>query len=298
MNRTSATDLQALHHPAVRDLAWACFRPGMLDLPCSMSIPELDERRWSWLQALDHSPEPLLTCLAGQRSSRLGLYFERLWQFFLEQDPAYDLLAHNVPVRVGGRTLGEFDLLYFCHRRQRAVHLELAMKFYLGDDRHRHTASANDSWLGPNSRDRLDLKLERLLQHQVSLGRSDAGREALAELGVQAPLEEVHIAGRLYRHITSSMPAPPGYRDSQALQRWCRAAESGPFLERSTGLTWRALDRGQWLAPVRQAELAMSLPQPGETLPRPLQLAGFTKEGLEAQRLFIVPDHWPESPAD
>jgi len=172
MNATSATDLLAsvlakLKQPAVRDLAWTCFNPGLMNLPDSMSPPALDSRRRQWLAKLDHDPEALLDCLAGQRSPRLGLYFERLWYFFLSEDPGFDLLAHNLPVREGGRTLGEFDLIYFCHARQRAVHLELALKFYLGYGNYADNTSPTRAWLGHNSKDRLYLKLERLQGHQV-----------------------------------------------------------------------------------------------------------------------------------
>ncbi|WP_265309277.1 DUF1853 family protein, partial [Pseudomonas aeruginosa] len=41
----------------------------------------------------------------------LGLYYEHLWQFALEQAPDVRLIAANLPVRDGGHTLGELDLL-------------------------------------------------------------------------------------------------------------------------------------------------------------------------------------------
>ena len=66
---------------------------------------ELDAQRRRWLVQLDEQPEPLLAHLAARRSRRLGLYFESLWHFFLQQDPATDLLATNLAVRTADRTL-------------------------------------------------------------------------------------------------------------------------------------------------------------------------------------------------
>ena len=128
------------HTREVRDLAWACFSPPLLLSP-GLAQPEeavsncglgLTDARRSWLERLDRDARPLLEHLARRRGSRLGIYFEQLWHFFLTEDPAVDLVAHNLPVRADGRTIGEFDCLYYCRERRRHVHLELAVKYYLG----------------------------------------------------------------------------------------------------------------------------------------------------------------------
>ena len=124
----------------VRDLAWACFSPPLM-LTAQLGIDSaglvnchlgMTTERAAWLAELDRDPSALLGFLADNTSGRLGIYFERLWQFFLQQDPQVELLAHNLPIHDSGRTLGEFDCLYHCHQRQCDVHLELAVKYYLG----------------------------------------------------------------------------------------------------------------------------------------------------------------------
>ena len=120
----------------VRDLAWACFSPSPMhshDLAaidqtianCGLRLSPARER---WLVDLDRQPEPLHRHLSALHNNRLGLYFERLWHFFLQQDPLVDLLAHNLAVRTPQKTIGEFDCLYYCHQRARHFHLELAVK--------------------------------------------------------------------------------------------------------------------------------------------------------------------------
>ena len=139
MNPGADTLIPCFRTPAVRDLAWACFSeplflckglpPGAGPLQnCTL---QLTPERAQWLERLDREPAALLAQVEETRKGRLGLYFEHLWHFFLRQDPAVDLLAHNLPVRHGTRTLGEFDCLYYCHQRQQYIHLELAVKFYL-----------------------------------------------------------------------------------------------------------------------------------------------------------------------
>ena len=103
----------------VRDLAWACFSPALFHSEelsdegqnianCGLSLTEL---RQNWLRALDLRPAPLHEHLSKLHSSRLGLYFESLWHFFLQSDSEVDLIAHNLPIRDEGRTVGEFDCL-------------------------------------------------------------------------------------------------------------------------------------------------------------------------------------------
>ena len=105
---------------AVRDLAWACFSPALLhsnvladadqDIAnCGLSLSPAREQ---WLMEIDRHPEELLRHLSKLHNKRLGLYFESLWHFFLQQDPQVDLIAHNLAVRTPHKTVGEFDCLY------------------------------------------------------------------------------------------------------------------------------------------------------------------------------------------
>jgi len=290
----------------VRDLAWACFSAPLID--CA----ELDDRptlyncdfpltaaRRQWLEELDRAPAPLEEWLDDAGSGRLGLYFEKLWQYFLQQDGEVELLAHNLPVRDGTRTVGEFDAIYYCRRRQRHVHLELAVKFYLK----RGGASPDwRSWLGPNSQDRLDRKLQRLRQHQMRLAASPAGHTALKALGVDAVLHEMEVKGRLYQHPGEPRLPPPAASAELALQRWLYLGEIDRAL--SGEGDYRLLQRRQWLAPVRRddtpqpaaGKLRAQLEDSLVRSARPQQIARFDG-ALEVERLFIVPDDWPRTRA-
>lgn len=111
--------LDELHHPAVRDLAWTLLAPPLLRRTPEPQRHPLAASRWrqeperlaAWLREQERQPQHLAAWLAQWPRQRLGLYYEHLWQFALEQAPDVRLIAANLPVRDGGHTLGELDLL-------------------------------------------------------------------------------------------------------------------------------------------------------------------------------------------
>ena len=188
-----------LKTPVVRDLAWAGFAAPLLQIEhlsgqkAAISSPVLLwEGFWQeTLARLDHDPAPLLLHLEQRRGKRLGLYFESLWHFLLGEDPQTEVLATNLPVHENGRTVGEFDCLYYCARREQSIHLELAVKYYLGNP-------ADGTWLGPGCNDHLDRKLDHLLQQQIRLSRHSASQDLLAKLGATEPALEIGLKGYLF----------------------------------------------------------------------------------------------------
>lgn len=290
--------IETLQTPAVRDLAWACFSPslivsqavaaaGMNIANCGLS---LDEHRREWLERLDHMPRALLRHLESLRSRRLGLYFEALWHFLLEQDDRIELLGHNVPVRDGGRTIGEFDCLYYCHERQQHFHLELAVKFYLGLPRADDTGvhSHWNRWLGPGGHDRLDLKLEHLLQRQMLLGQHPRAKKVLQELGIGQMELEMEIKGRLFNRDDQLIPPPHGYNNALPLSRWTTVKE----VDKNT--QYAVLEKQHWLATVTPASGLCPLTPPLPAPSSPRLIATLDQRGYELERFFIVPEHWPE----
>lgn len=307
------TAIDVYQTQSVRDLAWSCFAPPLLRVErLGQTQPpvigdaafSLTAERSQWLRALDRDPAPLLHHLNARKSSRLGLYFEALWHFFLAQDTRVDLLAHNLPVRDNGRTLGEFDCIYFCHTRQRHIHLELAVKYFLGiaGGVAGSVAGGEARWYGPNSQDRLDLKLSHMLDHQIRLGQAPQAKTALAELGVTALDREIALHGYLFQPA-EALPAPAGVAPDYRFGRWVARGELTKFLQSLPTHRYLVLPRLRWLAPVAlqagdeplqaaQLSSAVSLqPQRGF---RPRLVAVLDEQGCETTRFFIVPDHWPE----
>ena len=297
---------------AVRDLAWACFSRPMLSIAkiagengyvtdCGLALTPARQR---WLQQLDDNPAPLLAWVERQPGSRLGLQFERLWHFFLEQDPTVELVAHNLPVRDRGRTLGEFDVIYWCHQRQRHFHLELAVKFYLA---HRDLTTTEPrsqwrEWLGPNAKDRLDLKLDQLLHRQIRLGEQIQGRAQLAKLGITDLCREIAIKGYLFQSLGDPLPPPPGVTPPPEYAQWLPLAGLQRFLAELQAPQFLILPKSRWLSPaaagvqdelISRSILAERLHSALTITRRAMLVAAIDPDGVEQCRFFVTPDGWP-----
>ncbi|MDJ0878554.1 MAG: DUF1853 family protein [Halieaceae bacterium] len=279
--------------PYVRDLAWAGFSPLLMRGPGLAGAGLEFNTFWrDHLAQLDAKPDTLREFLGDTPSGRLGLYYERLWHYLLLQDPDTKLLAHNLPVQDGRRTVGEFDCLYWCRRRESHVHLELAVKFYLG-------VPGTDVWLGPGQHDRLDQKLHHLTSHQSRLAMHPAAKTALRKLGIEECQGVVDIKGYLFAP-ENGMPAPEYHHAANELRHWHTLTEFSE-LHADGDMDWQEIPRRRWLAPyasedgpVRSSdELMEMLESQLQGDGRPVQLAACDDHGREQTRCFVTPDDWP-----
>lgn len=313
MNLPPLADLLPdLLQPQVRDLAWAMLSPPMLSSAPGPQRHPLAASRWGsspdelaqWLYQLDTRPEGLQAWLDQGRSRRLGLYYERLWQFALCQAEDIELLRANLPIVQNGRTMGELDLLI---RDDEGVHhLELAVKFYLGlkyGDRTLH-----NQWVGPNSSDRLDIKLRHTCSHQLQLSNTPDAREVLGEITGSTINSAFWLAGYLFQPWQHEPTLPEGANPGLLLGFWLHSSD-WPSYRHNTLQTypeshWLPLSRSAWLAPARVDEMALYPPDEFESwsanvpqLSRPQLLVCLSPSvgghWLERERVFLVPDNWP-----
>lgn len=299
-------------HAVVRDLAWTLASPPLINV----NVPGTHwlDQDWGrrafdasrdWLQALDRDPSPLHAALA-RRPGRLGSYFESLLDAWLDWpgNPLYRRRHHGLQVRIGKLTAGEFDFLVEDRTTGALQHWEVAVKFYLGivpggDPAH---------WVGPGLQDRLDLKLDRLQRHQLTLGRLPQAQALLASLGLPSPVPVALLRGRLFypAHACPAdwtpAPAAPGH-----LRGWWMPA--GDFLATfpDPTLGWMRLPREHWLAPVDLAPghdgVRIGEPGTAAALVEAWQAAADNRaaavvglvDGREVTRGFITPPSWPRT---
>jgi hypothetical protein len=298
---------------AVRDLAWAVFSPNLVHiaaLPNTRAAVhdchfELTTRRRLWLEQLDRNSDTLAAHLAQRSTHRLGLYFEQLWHFFLSADPEVELIAHNLPIRDEGRTLGEFDVIYFCQRRDTHVHLELAVKYYLGAN----PQTEEPIWLGPDRRDHLDNKLVHLLHRQIGLSDAPAASARLQELGIDSLEREISLKGYLFQPLQDPLRSPQAYNRECVFGHWAhlglldRLTDS--LQDNASASHFMRLQKMQWLSPAQTNPASILIPPTllqtevaalFADIPYPVLIAALDAHGSETARFFVTPDSWPEQP--
>ncbi len=211
---------------------------------------------------------------------QVGRWFERVHLLGLQSTPGVEVVVANEPLRTGGRTIGELDVLY--RQAGRVVHREVAVKYYLAARAGAH----HSAWVGPGKRDRLDLKLTRLATHQVTVARQARDLDAWPEDLPFPEVTEVLLLGAFF-----SPPAerrlPEGACTEAEHGHWYFASE---FADRFGDAPWCTLDKPWWLSP----EHARGLPTtPACELARGLRrpcLAAHVSSDVE--RAFVVPDGW------
>jgi len=256
--------IDTLQDPAVRDLAWVIGSPGLLAAEYPAYQNQVVNDAWcnaqlhagaAWLARLDLAPQPLHDFIAARPTRRLGHYFESMVKFWLLQMPDTHLVATNLQVKDKQRTLGEYDFL-FRYASATLCHWETAVKFYLQQE----PLAEQRTFIGPGTRDRLDLKLNKVFQQQLQLSRTPAGRQALPQ---EFPPEKAQafIKGYLFYHASSPNQLPVrGVSAAHLCGWWARhAIEALP--QTSAASRWVVLPRLRWLAPVRLASIHLASDQ-------------------------------------
>ena len=209
---------------------------------------QIYQRNLTWLSQLDVDPAPLQQWFTQRSSGLLGAYFESLLAFWLQHLSEIDLLAQNLIVGQPGLQIGEFDLLFRDKRRGQIFHWEVAVKLYLRD------GSQPYQWLGPNPRDTLQRKLNKVFERQLPLSEDSRARQVLQEeIGQADVVSQAFIKGYLFYHHDSNwqnpVHIPAGISENHLKGWWCRHADTdGWLLQRRGDHRWRVLPRLEWLS--------------------------------------------------
>lgn len=125
---------------------------------------------WSGINAFDIEQFELTshkTTVFSESSSknlRLGKLVERFVSHELKQHSSIKVIVENLQIQKNQQTIGEIDCI-LKHENQ-LVHLEIVYKFYLYDP---DTSDEINRWIGPNKRDSLSQKLNKLTNKQFPL---------------------------------------------------------------------------------------------------------------------------------
>lgn len=245
--------LETLQDPAVRDLAWVIGSPGLVDaayppyqnrvVDDSWCIAQLQQYA-SWLTALDHAPLPLHDHIAAHPTRRLGHYFEVLIAYWLTHQADVEVIATNLQVQKEQLTLGEYDFL-FRNADAEVCHWEAAVKFYLQQD----PIAEQHAFIGPGTRDRLDLKLDKVFQQQLHLGDSTAGQQALPP-GITINKAQAFVKGYLFYHAAIPRKSSIAGISAAHLGGWWARHSIDEIPQASAESHWIIPPRLGWLAPI------------------------------------------------
>ncbi|WP_411821619.1 DUF1853 family protein [Leptospira sp. 'Mane'] len=159
------------------DLIWVLNSEYLIRHPINFSETKREKLRSSLSSHLmndNESSSKILESFPNLESGRLGRYFESLLGFIFSKSDYVRLLDKNIPIRNSNKTLGEFDFLLECENNEN-IHLEVALKFYLKLKQEPNLSS----YIGPNGMDRLDLKLSKLFNNQLTLSQRTEGKDYL-----------------------------------------------------------------------------------------------------------------------
>lgn len=275
------------------NLLWAIQSP---DLAPQFSLPWLPSQRRQALLNYFLLPstkntlrKKLEQTLQTNHSHRLGIYFENLWDFVFQHHPDYELIRRNLPIRIDGKTLGELDFVVRHIPDNSVEHWEVAVKFYL---------QVGDLWVGPGLRDRLDIKLARMRDHQLPFVQAQVVKEELSHLGIHLDRQWALMPGRLFSPLTNNTSFP-------ADNFWWAGLTQ--FLDSASGLSWQwlRLTKQSWLADCAfesSHSFAVTSSPLSEAVASGSIVADLEKRGPicvaamddaeEISRGFIVPDDW------
>jgi hypothetical protein len=280
--RQLVTTPENFKHRCVQDLAWTIQSPAIISGIYNNS-------HWlssSWWQneyqaclpgllALDHDPTPLKRTLSQLKTKRLGERFECFVEHWLSLSPNYQCLTKNLALRMNKQTLGEVDFIIQEIATGKIIHLEVAIKFYLGID----DLNLTRNWHGPNRKDRLDIKLNNLISHQTQLSKK------YPDL-IPYPIDEswCMIKGRMFY--------PPGLQPNSRLfdekhlnSHWYNNLQ----MIKHTGDIY-PVEKINWLAQL--SALPENINTMSSVIEQPVCCVDYRNQ-QEKRRVFLVPaKHW------
>lgn len=234
----------------MRDLTWLIQAPSLLSASKFQTqelLPTLPTAFRSW-----ESPQTF----------KLGRYFESLVAQYIQQGLRADRFYSSVVLNRGSATLGELDLVFTTPDQPNVTqHWEIAVKFYLCQISGGSTELAD--FVGPQGRDRLDLKITKLVHHQLPLAQTpEAGQWFHSHSLPETVASSLLVKGTLFYPYAGDWQTPQHPEDISPSHSRGWWAETFPSERVEKDSLWVVLPKLQWLSPVApDAELVPLTPQ-------------------------------------
>jgi len=281
----------------VRDLMWVANSPSLLAVSEEMAPTGAHDELFSVasdqpsLNQSEVDADHLKNFLAKNPHNTVGRYFESLVYYWIKFIRGLEVLVCNEQITRAGRTIGEIDLV-FRNEQDRLIHWETAVKFFLHVPQ---PHSFPSDYIGPNSRDTLDRKINHLFGHQL--------KQSLNGL-INVDFREAFVRGCIFYHPSNPSPDQKHGQLHAAHLRGCWLHSSQVNeLPQPDNWNYRLMREPHWLATtptqlpaIPSMEIDRWVKQHFEHSDRPVMLctdrsAGNPNEA--ADRIMIVSDQWP-----
>lgn len=186
-----------LKNKFVRDLEFAIFSNSLLNFDQSQhdilfGLNEFQVR--DWIYSLEENPSELEIFIETQNSIRLGKYFENLLHFYFLWNFNVDVIDYSKQIFEGKNTLGELDFILFIKPKNRYLHLEVAVKYFVK----RQGFCDYENFICPNGERNLKRKIDKTFEKQLQILEYAPAKEYLIEKGIFNIESRILIRGAIF----------------------------------------------------------------------------------------------------
>ncbi len=127
----------------------------------------------------------------------LGKRVEYFFLAAIKNSPEYQIIANNIQISDKDRTLGELDFIVRELETSKILHIELMYKFYIYDP---EISIEMERWIGPNRKDSLLQKIEKVKTNQFPLLRTPETEKYLKskDIGSEDIKQEICFKASLF----------------------------------------------------------------------------------------------------
>ena len=226
----------------------------------------------------------------------LGIQAEACFEAYLKHSKNYKLLTANLQIhtstslsnRKEKETIGELDYIVRKLKTNEVVHIELACKFYLYDVD--AGVSEEEKWIGPNRKDSLHEKLEKIKLKQFPLINTRETIQKLKSLDIELPTSQ-ELCLKAFLFIPKKMDInifPDNYKNC-IVGHWIKQVD---FINEDGNALYAIPDKKEWLFPYEQITNWLSISEieleiQKQILDRKSPLI-YKKISNEIERFFVV----------
>lgn len=218
----------------------------------------------------------------------IGMQAEACFEAILRHSQRYKLLASNLQIQGEKQTVGELDYIVQNLETKEVVHIELSCKFYLYDNTI-HT-SEESKWIGPNRKDGLYDKLEKIRSKQFPLITASETIQTLNRLDIELPTsQELCLKAFLFvPKETDLSNFSKNYKDC-IVGSWIRQDD---FIDTDGDALFAIPNKKEWLLPEESIQIWMTYDEAKSEINKHLQKQKspliYKKTEKKAERFFVV----------